>query len=207
MDSGLVPDIDDIQIFPPGTRPAPALCFTMSVRESSFVKAEKCVFHARSVSFLGAVVSADGISMDPAKVRAVMEWPVPDTRTALPRFLGFANFYRRFIRNFSQVAAPLTALTSTKSRFTWSDAAQETFDRLKELFTSAPILITSDTFRQLIVDVDASNVGAVLSQCFPQDEWVHPCAFFSHRLSQAERNYNVGNHELLVIRLASGFTG
>ncbi len=81
----------------------------MSVRESSFVKAEKCVFHARSVSFLGAVVSADGISMDPAKVHAVMDCPVPDTRTALSRFLGFANFYRRFICNFSQVAAPLTA--------------------------------------------------------------------------------------------------
>ncbi len=85
-----------------------------------FVKAEKCVFHASSVSFLGSVVSADGISMDPAKVRTVMDWPVPDPRTALQRFLGFANFYRRFIRNFSQVATPLTALTSTKSRFTWS---------------------------------------------------------------------------------------
>ncbi len=101
--------LDDILIFScslqEGTRPAPALCSTMSVRESSFVKAEKCVFHARSVSFLGAVVSADGISMDPAKVRAVMDCPVPDTRTALSRFLGFANFYHRFIRNFSQVAA------------------------------------------------------------------------------------------------------
>ncbi len=76
-----------------------------------FVKAEKCVFHACSVSFLGSVVSAEGIGMDPAKVRTVMDWPVPDSRTALQRFLGFANFYRRFIRNFSQVAAPLTALT------------------------------------------------------------------------------------------------
>ncbi len=72
----------------------------------------------------------------------------------------------------------LRPLALTKSRFTWSDAAQETFDRLKELFTSAPILITSDTSRQLIVEVDASNVGAVLSQCFPQDDRVHPCAFF-----------------------------
>ncbi len=80
-----------------------------------FVKAEKCVFHASSVSFLGSVMSAEGIGMDPAKVRAVMDWPVPDSRTALQRFLGFANFYRRFIHNFSQVAAPLTALTSTKS--------------------------------------------------------------------------------------------
>ncbi len=85
---------------------------------SLFVKAEKCIFHASSVSFLGSVMSADGISMDPAKVHAVIDWPVPDSRTALQRFLGFANFYRRFIRNFSQVAAPLTALMSTKSHFT-----------------------------------------------------------------------------------------
>ncbi len=144
--------------------------------------------------------------MDPAKVRAVMDWPVPDSRTALQRFLGFANFYPRFIRNFSQVAAPLTALTSTKSHFTWSNAAQEAFDRLKRLFSSAPILITPDTSRQFIVEVDASNVrvGAVLSQRSSQDDRVHPCAFFSHRLSPAERNYDVGNRELLAIRLALG---
>ncbi len=67
--------------------------------------------------------------MDPAKLRAIIHWPVPDFRTTPQRFLGFAKFYRRFIRNFSQVAAPLT---STKSLFTWSDAAQEAFDRLKE---------------------------------------------------------------------------
>ncbi len=171
-----------------------------------FVKAEKCVFHASSVSFLGSVVSAEGIGMDPAKVRAVMDWPVPDSRTALQRFLGFANFYRRFIHNFSQVAAPLTALTSTKSLYAWSNAAQEAFDRLKGLFSSAPILITPDMSGQFIVEVDVSSigVGAVLSQRSSQDDRVHPCAFFSHRLSPAERNYDVGNRELLAIRLALG---
>ncbi len=133
--------------------------------------------------------------MDPAKVRAVMDWPVPDSRTALQRFLGFANFYRRFIHNFSQVAAPLTALTLTKSLYAWSNAAQEAFDRLKGLFSSAPILITPDTSGQFIVEVDASSigVGAVLSQRSSQDDRVHPCAFFSHRLSPAERKYDVGN--------------
>ncbi|KAI2664272.1 Transposon Tf2-9 polyprotein [Labeo rohita] len=169
-----------------------------------FVKAEKCVFHVKSVTFLGHVVSADGISMDLAKVRAVIDWPIPDSRTALQRFLGFANFYRRFIRNFSQVAAPLTALTSTQTRFVWSESAQEAFDKLKKLFSSAPILITPDTTHQFIVEVDASNVGvgAVLSQRSPLDNRIHPCAFFSHRLSPAERYYDVGNRELLAIRLA-----
>ncbi len=171
-----------------------------------FVKAEKCMFHSRSVTFLGSVVSAEGISMDPDKVRAVIEWPVPDSRIALQRFLGFANFYRRFIRNFSQVAAPLTALTSVRSHFTWSEVAQNAFDHLKRLFTSAPILITPDPTRQFIVEVDASDVGvgAILSQRSSRDDKVHPCAFFSHRLTSAERNYDVGNRELLAIRLALG---
>ncbi|KAG1952394.1 retrotransposable element [Pimephales promelas] len=159
-----------------------------------FVKAEKCVFHALSVTFLCSVVSAEGISMDPDKVRAVLDWAVPDSRVALQRFLGFANFYRCFICNFSQVAAPLTALTSSKTRFVWSGNAQDAFDRLKRLFTSAPILITPDPKRQFIVEVDASEigVGAVLSR------------LYSHRLSPAERNYDVGNRELLAIRLALG---
>ncbi|KAG1928308.1 retrotransposable element [Pimephales promelas] len=147
-----------------------------------------------------------GVSMDPGKVSAVTDWPIPDSRVALQRFLGFANFYRRFIRNFSQVAAPLTALTSVKSSFRWSDAAQTAFDRLKTLFTTAPILLTPDVSRQFIVEVDASEVGvgAVLSQRSAADGKVHPCAFFSHRLSPAERNYDVGNRELLAIRLALG---
>ncbi len=171
-----------------------------------FVKAEKCMFHAQSVTFLGSVVSAEGISMDPDKVRAVIDWPVPDSRVALQRFLGFANFYRRFIRDFSRVAAPLTTLTSSKTRFSWSRAAQDAFERLKGLLTSAPILITPDPERQFIVEVDASDVGvgAILSQRSPLDNKVHPCAFYSHRLSSAEHNYDVGNRELLAIRLALG---
>lgn len=103
--------------------------------------------------------------MDPAKVQAITDWPAPDSRVALQRFLGFANFYREFIRNFSQIAAPLTSLTSVKSRFVWSDSAQHAFARLKQLFSSAPILFTPDPQRQFIVEVVASDVGvgAILS--------------------------------------------
>ncbi|KAG1962190.1 retrotransposable element [Pimephales promelas] len=171
-----------------------------------YVKAEKCTFHAPSVTFLGSVISAEGIEMDPAKVQAVVDWPVPKSRVELQRFLGFANFYRRFIRSFSQVAAPLTALTSVKTCFRWSDSAQGAFDLLKNRFTSAPILITPDISKQFIVEVDASEVGvgAILSQRSLADNKVHPCAFFSHRLSPSERNYDVGNRELLAIRLALG---
>ena len=142
--------------------------------------------------------------MDPEKIKAVVEWPSPDSRKALQRFLGFANFYRRFIRNFSQLAAPLTALTSTKTTFRWSDTVEAVFAKMKSCFVSAPILITPDPSRQFVVEVDASEVGvgAVLSQRSSSDDKVHPCAYFSYRLSPAERNYDIGNRELLAVKMA-----
>ncbi|KAL0177380.1 hypothetical protein M9458_026274, partial [Cirrhinus mrigala] len=169
-----------------------------------FVKAEKCDFHAQSVPFLGYIVSAEGMRMDPEKIKAVVDWPSPDSRKPLQRFLGFANFYRRFIRNYSQLAAPLTALTSPRMAFRWSDAAEAAFANLKRRFVSAPILVTPDPSRQFVVEVDASEVGvgAVLSQRSPSDDKMHPCAFFSHRLSSAESNYDIGNRELLAVKLA-----
>ncbi len=91
-----------------------------------YVKAEKSVFHAQSVSFLGYIVSVEGMRMDPDKIQAVVDWPTPDSRKALLRFLGFANFYWRFIRSFSQLAAPLSALTSTKNLFRWSSVLPRT---------------------------------------------------------------------------------
>ncbi|KAI7797064.1 hypothetical protein IRJ41_012065 [Triplophysa rosa] len=171
-----------------------------------FVKAEKCEFHSDTVSFLGHVISPRGIEPDDAKIKAVAMWGTPDSRKALQRFLGFANFYRRFIRGFGQVAAPLTALTSTKIPFSWNALAQVAFDKLKSRFVSAPVLCLPDPDRQFIVEVDASDVGvgAVLSQRAEHDGKVHPCAFFSHRLSPAERNYDIGNRELLAVRLALG---
>ncbi|TKS65266.1 Retrotransposon-like protein 1 [Collichthys lucidus] len=146
-----------------------------------FVKAEKCEFHAPSVSFLGYIVGQGSIQMDPAKVSAVTAWPVPDSRKQLQRFLGFANFYRCFIRVYSTVAAPLTALTSSKVPFSWSSAATYAFQTLKNRFTSAPILRMPDPKRQFVVEVDASDVGvgAVLSQLATDDQKLHPCTFFS----------------------------
>ncbi len=169
-----------------------------------YVKAEKCAFHAQSVPFLGYIVSVEGMRMDPDKSQAVVDWPTPDSRKALLRFLGFANFYRRFIRNFSQLAAPLTALTSTKIPFRWSSAAEVAFAKLKGCFVSAPILIAPDPSRQFVVEVDASEVGvgAILSQRSSSDDKMHPCAYFSHRFSPAERNYDIGNRELLAVKLA-----
>lgn len=169
-----------------------------------YVKAEKCDFHVPSVSFLGYIIAKDCLQMDPAKVSGVTSWPVPETRKQLQRFLGFANFYRRFIRGFSSIASPLSALTSSKTFFRWTKGAQDAFDTLKTRFCTAPILQIPDPERQFIVEVDASSVGvgAVLSQRSAVDQKVHPCAFFSRRLTPAERNYDIGNRELLAVKLA-----
>ncbi len=169
-----------------------------------YVKAEKCEFHVPSVSFLGFVVEKGQLRPDPSKVEAVKDWPVPTTRKQLQRFLGFANFYRRFVRNYSLLAAPLTHLTSPKISFTWSSVEQTAFDKLKNMFVNAPVLVHPDPEQQFVVEVDASDsgVGAVLSQHLPTDNKLHPCAFFSRRLTPAESNYDVGNRELLAVVLA-----
>ncbi|KAL0200145.1 hypothetical protein M9458_003332, partial [Cirrhinus mrigala] len=100
--------------------------------------------------------------------------------------------------------SPLTALTSTKTAFRWSNAADVAFTKLKDCFVSAPILIAPDLSRQFMVEVDASEegVGVVLSQHSSSDDRVHPCTFFFHRLSPTERNYDISNRELSAIKLA-----
>uniref|UniRef100_A0A673AT68 Gypsy retrotransposon integrase-like protein 1 n=1 Tax=Sphaeramia orbicularis TaxID=375764 RepID=A0A673AT68_9TELE len=169
-----------------------------------FVKAEKCEFHRPSVSFLGFIIAEGSVQMDPDKVSAVRDWPTPTSRKDVQRFLGFANFYRKFIRGFSSVAAPLHVLTSPKSVFRWNPEADAAFVKLKRAFTSAPILSVLDPARQFVVEVDASDlgVGAVISQRSPKDNRLHPCAFLSRRLSKAESNYDIGNRELLAIKVA-----
>ncbi|KAI2661141.1 Transposon Tf2-6 polyprotein [Labeo rohita] len=166
---------------------------------------EKCEFHLDKISFLGYIISPAGVTMDKKKVQAVLNWPRPATLKELQRFLGFSNFYRRFIRHFSTVAAPLTAMIKKgASGLTWSQPAIQAFNDLRQCFTSAPILHHPDPERAFIVEVDASStgVGAVLSQRQGEPPKMFPCAYFSHKLSPAERNYDVGNRELLAIKLA-----
>uniref|UniRef100_A0A8C9T6V6 Gypsy retrotransposon integrase-like protein 1 n=5 Tax=Scleropages formosus TaxID=113540 RepID=A0A8C9T6V6_SCLFO len=170
-----------------------------------YVKGEKCQFHVHSVDFLGYILTPNGVTMDPQKVSAVLSWPQPKTVKDLQRFLGFANFYRRFIRNFSSVAAPLTALLKgAPRRLTWTPEASQAFEDLKKRFTSAPILKHPDPKLPFIVEVDASEagVGAVLSQRQGSPLKLYPCAYFSHKMSPTEQNYDVGNRELLAIKMA-----
>ncbi|KAI2646481.1 Transposon Tf2-11 polyprotein [Labeo rohita] len=156
-------------------------------------------------NFLGYIITAEGVQMDQGKVSAIQEWPQPLTVKELQRFLGFSNFYRRFIQNNSSITAPLTSLLRGKPKaLIWNPAAHEAFQRLKEIFSTAPLLHHPDPKLPFTVEVDASTtgVGVVLSQAVGEPSLLHPCAFYSWKLSPAEQNYDVGNRELLAIKLA-----
>ncbi|KAK3544371.1 hypothetical protein QTP86_010148 [Hemibagrus guttatus] len=162
-------------------------------------------FHQPSVQFLVYKIDSSGIQMDEGKITAIRNWPTPITVKELQRFLRFANFYRRFIQNYSSIANPLTSLLQNKPKsLAWSPAAEEAFNTLKKAFTTAPLLIHPDPDKPFIVEVDASTtgVGAVLSQQQGNPSRLHPCAFFSRKLNPAERNYDIGNRELLAVKLA-----
>ncbi len=125
-----------------------------------FLKAEKCSFHQTSVKFLGYIIDNGGIRMDEGKVSAIKNWPVPTTIKELQSFLGFSNFYRRFIHNYSIIYSPLTNLLKDKPKsLSWSPAADEAFSSLRSAFTNAPILIHPDPEKPFIVEVDASTTG------------------------------------------------
>jgi len=134
------------------------------IQHQLYAKAEKCEFHLTTTSFLGYIISQEGVAMDDQKVRAVVDWPQPHTLKELQHFLGFANFYHRFIINFSTVAAPLTSMTRQNSTtLSWSPEALQAFCELKHRFTTAPILHHPDPSRTFIVEVENGNWGCSLA--------------------------------------------
>ena len=104
------------------------------------LKPEKCEFERTSIEYLGVVVSHNSVKMDPAKVAGVLEWPTPSSKKEVQSFLGFINFYRRFIEDFSHITRPLFNLTKADSAFKWSSEEKSAFDILRDRITSAPIL-------------------------------------------------------------------
>ena len=146
------------------------------------------------------MVSREGISTDPAKVDKVAGWPVPTCTREVQQFLGFASYYQRFIRDFSQLAKPLHRLTERNCQFNWTPECQSAFERLKVKLTTAPVLAYPDYGRPFILDTDASDVGigGVLSQRDDQGQ-ERVVAFASRSLSKAERHYCITRKELLAV--------
>ena len=160
---------------------------------------KKCALFRTEVPFLGHIVSAEGVKTDPEKTKAVREWPVPQNVKELRSFLGFCSYYRRFVKDFATIAAPLHAMLKDVQRFEWSVQCQEAFVNLKAALVSAPILQYPDPQQPFILDTDASahGIGAVLSQLFGGEERV--VAYYSRALSAPERNYCTTRKELLAV--------
>ncbi|THZ62800.1 hypothetical protein D6C85_09139 [Aureobasidium pullulans] len=162
---------------------------------------DKSEFEVTSVKYLGLIISTEGLSMDPKKVEAVQDWPAPRVLRDVQGFLGFANFYRRFIEKFSKVAKPLTDLTKTKkgAPFTLDKEARRAFDDLKQRFIQAPILAHFDWEKDTVVETDASDwvVAAVMSQW--HGDVLKPVAYMSKKMIPAECRYEIHDKELLAV--------
>ena len=159
----------------------------------------KCDLFKNKVSYLGHIISAEGVQTDPDKVKAVKEWPVPKNKTEVRSFLGLCTYYRRFVKNFSDIAKPLHRLTEDKRNFIWDLDCERAFIELKRHLCETPILGYPSRDGRFIVDTDASNtgIGGVLSQIQGDQQVV--IAYFSKALSKPERNYCVTRRELLAV--------
>lgn len=165
-----------------------------------FCKLEKCRFSVKEVEFLGYIVSDQGIAMDQARVSSITEWPTPKSIREVLSFLGFCNFYRRFICSYSDIALPMTNSTKGGKKFQWTKNCDEAFITLKNAFTKAPLLCHFVATSACFLETDASirALCGILSQ-IQEDTHKHPIAFYSRKLIPAEVNYTTFDQELLAI--------
>ena len=171
LDVGILAYIDDILVYAKTEEEHHCLVKEVlgKLQENGLaVSPEKCIWKAQEVEFLGYVIGRNGIQMAKEKVEAVLEWRTPKSLTEVQSFLGFANFYQRFIQDYSRVARPLTELTKKekKDEWSWNPEAQAAFEELKQRFTTAPILARFDPAKTVIIETDTSDfaLDAVLSQ-------------------------------------------
>ena len=165
-----------------------------------YLKLSKCQFGLDQVDYLGHVISAQGISVDPAKTQAIQDWPTPTNPQDVRRFLGLAGYYRQFVERYAEIAAPLTELTSSSYQWRWRhDVEQLAFEGLKKALCSPPVLAFADPSKPYELYTDSSEFaqGATLLQ--DQGRGLQPIAYYSHKLNKAERNYGAGELELLAV--------
>jgi hypothetical protein len=204
MEGVVVVYLDDILIFTETLdqhREVTRRVLELLCQHKLFLKPEKCEFERTEVEYLGVIVSHNSVRMDLVKVARVVDWPAPTNKKEVQSFLGFTNFYCRFIKDFSHHARPLFDLTKNDSKWKWSVDKQSAFDSLKGLITAAPILSSPDSSQPFCIEADSSDfaTGAVLSQLSADDQKWHPVAFLSKSLSPVERNYEIHDKEMLAI--------
>ncbi|XP_055840052.1 uncharacterized protein LOC129907729 [Episyrphus balteatus] len=164
---------------------------TMNVQKSKFCFKE--------LKYLGYIVGDGCLKTDPEKVAAIRDFPTPATSKQARRFLGLAGWYRRFVKDFSTLAAPITDTLKKSKKFIFTDEAVEAFEKLKRALTSAPLLVNPDFTKEFIIQCDASNtgIGCVLSQ-LDESGNERPIFYHSQKLNAAQRNYNVTERECLA---------
>ncbi|WVZ52398.1 hypothetical protein U9M48_003459 [Paspalum notatum var. saurae] len=160
-----------------------------------YAKFSKCAFWLKEVSFLGHILSEKGVAVDPSKVKDVLNWKQPETVTEIRSFLGLAGYYRRFIKDFSKTAKPMTSLTKKNAKYVWSSNCEEAFQTLKKLLTSAPVLAQPDVTKPFDVYCDASGSG--LGCVLMQEGRV--IAYTSRQLRKHETNYPTHDLELAKV--------
>jgi len=167
---------------------------------SLYIKPEKCIWKVRKIEFLGVVIGPNGIEMEAEKVNGVLSWPQPKNMKDVRKFLGLANYYRRFIKDFARVARPMNMLTWKDEKWRWEEAQQKAFDELKRVFTTKPVLAAPDLDKEFWVEANVSNyaTGGVLSMKCSDKKW-RPVAFISKSLSDTERNYEIHDKEMLAV--------
>ena len=167
------------------------------------LKLEKCEFECTRIEYLRVIVSEGTVEMDLVKVSGVSEWPEPQNKREVQSFVRFVNFYRQFIKDFSHHACTLFDLTKKDVGWHWGALEQASFNKLKELITSVPVLVFPDNSLPYCIEADSSDAatGAVLSQQTSLEngrKW-HPITFFSKSLSPVEQNYEIHDKEMLAI--------
>jgi hypothetical protein len=166
-----------------------------------YLRPEKCEFEKVRIEYLSVIISHNKVEMDPVKIAGVADWPMPSNKKEVQSFVGFVNFYRRFIPGFSHHVRALFDLTMKDVRFIWGLPQEDSFMKLKELITSAPVLILPNDNLLFRLEADGSGIatGVVLSQQQVDDKAWHLVAFLSKALNPVERNYEIHNTKMLAI--------
>ena len=166
------------------------------LRDNQFYcKRSKCQFAQSAMLYLGHIISGDGIAVDPAKINKVVQWPLPQSKLDIQRFLGLTNYFRKIIPRYAEMVAPLTDLTKKATTWEWTPHCQQAWDDVKQALVTPPLLAFPDPQKPYQVITDASGIGiaAVLLQ------EGRPIAYESRKLKPAERNYTTTEQELLAV--------
>ena len=160
-----------------------------------YAKFSKCQFWLDSVAFLGYVISVEGVSIDPQKIEAIVNWKPPTNVKEIRSFLGLAGYYRKFVKRFSKLADPLTKLTRKEEKFVWSEACQQNFDELKRKLTSALVLtlLSGQDGYTMYCDASRQGLGCVLMQ------HENVIAYALRQLKKQEQNYPTHSLELVAV--------